>query len=112
MHTHTSVLVFGGVKFPMFTRLSQCMLLELRILWGEHCVCVSALTQYDGGNVAGSKVYTCEGHSDQKEVEVAVVPLGNTVPYPGTVVVKLLCEGEEGQEERGREGEIESRRWG
>lgn len=80
--------------FSMSTRSIQCMLLELHSLWGEHCVCVSALTQYDGGSVADSKVYTCEAHSDQKEVEVAVVPLGNTVPHPGTVVVKLLCEGE------------------
>ena len=61
------------------------------------------LTQHNGGNIAGTKVQACEGDSDQEEVEVAIVPLGYTVPHPGAVVVELLCGGE-GWREGGREG--------
>ena len=80
------------------------------------CTCASFLTEHDGGNIAGTKVQACEGDSDQEEVEVAIVPLGNTVPHPGAVVVELLCRGEgwreggrgEGWKEEGsREGEGE-----
>ena len=66
-------------------------------------LCVRLLTQYNSRSVAGTKVYACEGHSDEEQVEVAVVSLGNTVPHPGTVVVKLFCEEEEGRN-RGKEG--------
>ena len=90
-------------------------------LWAAANVCAvyvcELLTQHNGGNIAGTKVQACEGDSDQEEVEVAIVPLGNTVPHPGAVVVELLCGGEgwregerkEGEEMRegGREGERE-----
>ena len=72
------------------------------------CTCASFLTEHDGGNIAGTEVQACEGDSDQEEVEVAIVPLGNTVPHPGAVVVELLCGGEGwregGRGEGGKEG--------
>jgi hypothetical protein len=32
-----------------------------------------------------------EGEGEDEHVEETVVPLPNTVPHPGTVVVKTLC---------------------
>lgn len=60
-----------------------------------------SLTQDDVCNNEGEDEDGEEGEGQDEEVEETVVPLPNTVPHPGTVVVKTLCR-EEGARERER----------
>lgn len=48
------------------------------------------LTEGHVDDVEGEDVDGEEGERKDEEVEVAVVPLSNTIPHPGAVVVEAL----------------------
>lgn len=49
------------------------------------------LTESHIDDVEGEDIDREEGEREDKEVEVTVVPLSNTIPHPGAVMVEALC---------------------